>query len=90
MTLPIEKIGLVMGKAGRTIKNICHKSGAYCHIIDKSAPKGAKYKDIEIRGSHEAVERAKEMIEKIRGVHRLSGPNGPSGPRQHSPTHRLS
>ena len=46
MTLPIEKIGLVMGKAGRTIKNICHKSGAYCHIIDKSAPKGTKYKEV--------------------------------------------
>jgi hypothetical protein len=102
MSVPVDKIGLVMGKGGKTVKNICHKTGAYCHIIDRSAPRGVKYKDIEIKGSSEAIERVKEMIgEKIRGgdrpyatpprqcslVHRLSGPGGPSGPRQRSPAH---
>jgi hypothetical protein len=48
-----------MGKSGKTVGNICHKTGAYCHIIDRSAPTGAKYKDIEIKGSYEAIERAK-------------------------------
>jgi hypothetical protein len=84
----VAKIGLVMGKSGKTVRDICCKSGAYCHILDRSAPKGAKYKSIEIRGSHGAIERVKEMIgEKIRGVHRLSGPDGPSGPRQRSQAH---
>jgi hypothetical protein len=88
MILPVDMIGLVIGKAGKTIRNICHKTGAYCHIIDRSVPRGAKYKSIEIKGSYEAIERAKEMIgEKIRGVHTLSGPDGPSGPRQRSQAH---
>jgi polyribonucleotide nucleotidyltransferase len=82
MSLPVDKIGLVMGKAGKTVTNICHKTGAYCHIIDRSAPRGAKYKDIEINGSYEAIERARKMIgEKIRGSDRPSTtpPSGPYG-----------
>ena len=54
-----------MGKGGETIRNICSQSGAHCQV-DKAAPEGAREKSIVIKGSAEAVERAKQLIhEKI-------------------------
>jgi len=67
MSVPGNKVGLVMGKGGETIRNICSESGAHCQV-DKNAPEGAREKNIVIKGSPEAVERAKQMIgEKIGG-----------------------
>jgi len=67
MSVPGNKVGLVMGKGGETIRNICSESGAHCQV-DKDAPEGAREKNIVIKGSPEAVERAKQMIgEKVGG-----------------------
>eukprot|EP00092_Neocalanus_flemingeri_P006943 GFUD01007495.1.p1 GENE.GFUD01007495.1~~GFUD01007495.1.p1 ORF type:complete len:234 (+),score=74.01 GFUD01007495.1:72-704(+) len=67
MSVPGNKVGLVMGKGGETIRNICSESGAHCQV-DKNAPEGAREKNIVIKGSPEAVERAKQMIgEKVGG-----------------------
>ena len=67
MSIPSNKVGLVMGKGGETIRMICSESGAHCQV-DKSAPDGARDKTIVIKGRPESVERAKEMInEKIGG-----------------------
>jgi len=67
MSVPSNKVGLVMGKGGETIRTICSESGAHCQV-DKSAPDGARDKTIVIKGRPEAVERAKEMIsDKIGG-----------------------
>ena len=63
VTIPASKCGLVIGKDGETIKNINSSSGAYCKV-DKSAPSDAKEKNFVIRGSPEAVGRAKAMIMK--------------------------
>jgi len=55
----------VIGKGGETIKNINSSTGAHCEV-DKSAPQDAREKNFIIRGSPDAVERAKAMImEKI-------------------------
>merc|ERR1719328_306185 len=63
--IPATKCGLVIGKGGETIKNINSSTGAHCEV-DKSAPPDAREKNFIIRGSPEAVERAKAMImEKI-------------------------
>ena len=62
VTIPASKCGLVIGKDGETIKNINSTSGAYCKV-DKSAP-DAEEKNFVIRGSPEAVKRAKAMIMK--------------------------
>merc|ERR1719259_440888 len=73
-SVPSNKVGLVMGKGGETIKQICAQSGAHCQV-DKSAPEGAREKAIVIKGTPEAVETAKRLIsEKVNG-----GPGGPGG-----------
>ena len=81
--VPSNKVGLVMGKGGETIRNICSQSGAHCQVtanppnrfptsgfltssdpgaqVDKAAPEGAREKSIVIKGSAEAVERARGM-----------------------------
>ena len=65
VTIPANKCGLVIGKGGETIKMINSSTGAHCEV-DKSAPPDAREKNFIIRGSPDAVERAKAMImEKI-------------------------
>ena len=60
-----NKVGLVIGKGGETIKSIIQASGAHVEI-DRIAPPEAVEKNFIIRGSTEAVERAKKMVlEKI-------------------------
>merc|ERR1712106_69539 len=63
--VPANKVGLVIGKGGETIKSIIQASGAHCQI-DRNAPEDAQEKHFVIRGSPEAVDRAKSMVlEKI-------------------------
>merc|ERR1719454_2405500 len=79
MAVPSNKVGLVMGKGGETIRNICSQSGAHCQV-DKAAPEGAREKSIVIKGSAEAVERAKQLIhEKIGGGYGGGGGHGGYG-----------
>ena len=79
MSVPSNKVGLVMGKGGETIRSICSESGAHCQV-DKSAPDGARDKNIVIKGRPDAVERAKEMIsDRIGGGGYDSGPRGGGG-----------
>ena len=33
MSVPSNKVGLVMGKGGETIRNICSQSGAHCQVL---------------------------------------------------------
>ena len=76
MSVPSNKVGLVMGKGGETIRSICSESGAHCQV-DKSAPDGARDKNIVIKGRPDAVERAKEMIsDRIGGGGYDRGPLG--------------
>jgi len=66
-SVPSNKVGLVMGKGGETIKQICQQSGAHCQV-DKNAPDTAKEKNILIKGTPDAIEQAKRMIaEKVGG-----------------------
>lgn len=65
VTVSSDKVGLVIGKGGETIKSINQASGAHCEI-DKKAPPDATEKNFIIRGPPENVERAKQMVlEKI-------------------------
>ena len=56
-----NKVGLVIGKGGETIKSINQASGAYVEI-DRNAPPDAVEKNFIIRGSAEAVKSAKNMV----------------------------
>lgn len=73
VSVPTSKCGLIIGKGGETIKSINQSSGAHCEV-DKNAPPDAREKNFIIRGSPEAVERAKAMI-----MEKLGGPSGPGG-----------
>merc|ERR1719309_1416352 len=73
-SVPSNKVGLVMGKGGETIKQICSQSGAHCQVRG-GGPDGAREKTIVIKGSPEAVDIAKRLIsEKVNG-----GPGGYGG-----------
>ena len=58
LSIPSSKVGLVMGRGGETIREICLVSGAHCQV-DKTAPEAARDKNILIKGRPQAVERAK-------------------------------
>ena len=90
ISVPSSKVGLVMGKGGETIRQICTESGAHCQV-DKNAGKigliflhflrvllggGVKDKNIVIKGRAEAVRRAKEMIADRVGGDGFSGQQG--------------
>jgi len=78
-SVPSNKVGLVMGKGGETIKQICSQSGAHCQV-DKTAPEGAREKTIVIKGSPEAVDMAKRLIsEKVNGGQGGYGGGGGGG-----------
>ena len=63
-----DKCGLVIGKGGETIKSINQASGAHV-MVDRNAPMDAPEKNFIIKGSAEAVERAKNMVlEKIGAI----------------------
>ena len=63
-----NKVGLVIGKGGETIKSINQSSGAHVEI-DRNAPPDAHEKNFVIRGPADAVERAKNMVlEKIGAI----------------------
>jgi far upstream element-binding protein len=66
VTVPSNKVGLVIGKGGETIKSINQASGAFVEI-DKRAPPEAQEKNFIIRGPPENVDKAKQMVlEKVR------------------------
>ena len=58
ISIPSNKVGLVMGKGGETTRQICLASGAHCQV-DKNAPDGAREKNIVIIGKPSNVQRAK-------------------------------
>ena len=58
VSIPSSKVGLLMGKGGETIRQICMASGAHCQL-DKFAPEGAREKNIVIKGRPANVQKAK-------------------------------
>jgi len=78
ITIPSNKCGLVIGKGGETIKTINSSTGAHCEV-DKSAPQDAREKNFIIRGSPDAVERAKAMIIEKIGLPATASTYGNSG-----------
>lgn len=61
ISIPSSKVGLVMGRGGETIRQICMASGAHCQV-DKNAPDGAREKNIVIKGRPVNVQKAKLMV----------------------------
>ena len=64
MNVPGHKVGLIIGRGGKTIKQLRERSGAKVIIIQDS-PKVAHEKPLRITGDPGAVEAAKELVTEI-------------------------
>ncbi|XP_072998850.1 uncharacterized protein [Typha latifolia] len=62
-----EKVGLIIGKGGETIKNLQTRSGARIQLIPQHLPEGdeSKERTVRITGKMEQIEVAKDMIKEV-------------------------
>ncbi|GAB4854431.1 hypothetical protein Ancab_023014 [Ancistrocladus abbreviatus] len=75
--IPNNKVGLVIGKGGETIKNIQARTGARVQVIPLHLPLGdtSTERTVQIDGSHDQIEAAKQLVnEVISGENRLRNP----------------
>ncbi|CAH8661984.1 unnamed protein product [Schistosoma rodhaini] len=65
--VPAEKAGLVIGKGGESIKEICRVSGAHVEI-SKEPPPDPSIKIFNVRGNRQEIEQAIRMISERAGI----------------------
>ncbi|KAF8405126.1 hypothetical protein HHK36_010024 [Tetracentron sinense] len=67
MKVPNNKVALLIGKGGETIKNMQTKSGARIQIIPLHLPPGdtSTERTVHINGTKEQIELAKELINEV-------------------------
>lgn len=65
--VPAEKAGLVIGKGGESIKEICRVSGAHVEI-SKDPPPDPTIKIFNVRGSRQDIDTAIRMISERAGI----------------------
>ncbi|XP_018683382.2 uncharacterized protein LOC103989367 isoform X2 [Musa acuminata AAA Group] len=65
--VPNEKVGLIIGKGGETIKNLQTRSSARIQLIPQHLPEGdaSKERTVRITGDKRQIESAKEMIKDV-------------------------
>ncbi|KAG0486997.1 hypothetical protein HPP92_009092 [Vanilla planifolia] len=65
--VPNEKVGMIIGKGGETIKNLQTKTGARIQLLPQhlSERDSSKVRTIRITGNKKQVESAKEMIKDV-------------------------
>ncbi|XP_062192982.1 uncharacterized protein LOC133896403 [Phragmites australis] len=64
MTVPDNKVGLIIGKGGETIKSLQTRSGARIQLIPQHPPEGVTLTErtVRVTGSKKQIEVAKDMI----------------------------
>ncbi|GFP88082.1 far upstream element-binding protein 1 [Phtheirospermum japonicum] len=62
-----NKVGLVIGKGGETIKNMQARTGARIQVIPLHLPPGdmSKERTVQIDGTREQIEAAKQLVEEV-------------------------
>ncbi|XWS24696.1 hypothetical protein CRYUN_Cryun27aG0005500 [Craigia yunnanensis] len=65
--VPIEKVGLIIGRGGETIKGLQTRSGARIQLIPQNLPEGDESKERTVRmtGDKKQIEIAQEMIKDV-------------------------
>lgn len=79
MMIPNNKVGLVIGKSGETIKNMQSNSGARIQVIPLRLPPGdmSTERTLQIDGTSDQIEAAKILVnEVINSENRLRNPAG--------------
>ncbi|KAJ8561258.1 hypothetical protein K7X08_027448 [Anisodus acutangulus] len=67
MEVPNNKVGLVIGKGGETIKNMQARTGARIQVIPLHLPPGdtSQVRTVQIDGSSEQIEAAKQLVYEV-------------------------
>ncbi|KAM7490526.1 hypothetical protein LguiA_033447 [Lonicera macranthoides] len=67
MKVPNNKVGLIIGKGGETIKNMQARSGARIQVIPLHLPPGdtSTERTVQIDGSSEQIETAKQLVNEV-------------------------
>nr|GMD45944.1 far upstream element-binding protein 1-like [Ipomoea batatas] len=67
MQVPNNKVGLVIGKGGETIKNMQARSGARIQVIPLHLPPGdtSTERTVQIDGSSDQIEHAKQLVNEV-------------------------
>ncbi|XP_068652551.1 uncharacterized protein [Aristolochia californica] len=76
MKVPNNKVGLIIGKGGETIKNMQARSGARIQLIPLHLPPGdtSTERTVQIDGTPEQIEAAKELINEVVSENRARNP----------------
>ncbi|KAG8637621.1 far upstream element-binding protein 2 [Manihot esculenta] len=78
MKVPNDKVGLLIGKGGETIKYMQSRSGARMQIIPLHLPPGDTMAErtVYLNGSTEQIEAAKELVNDVISGKRIINPSG--------------
>ncbi|POO03055.1 Polyribonucleotide nucleotidyltransferase [Trema orientale] len=78
MKVPNNKVALLIGKGGETIRSMQSKSGARIQIIPLHLPPGdtSTERNVYIDGSQEQIDSAKELINEVVSGKRIVNPSG--------------
>ncbi|KAL0359974.1 UNVERIFIED_CONTAM: Far upstream element-binding protein 2 [Sesamum radiatum] len=65
--VPIEKVGLIIGKGGETIRNLQTRSGARIQLIQQNLSDGdqSRERTVRVTGNKKQIETAREMIKDV-------------------------
>ncbi|GMH13424.1 hypothetical protein Nepgr_015265 [Nepenthes gracilis] len=81
MKVPNDKVALIIGKGGETIKSMQSKSGARIQVVPLHLPPGdtSTERSVYINGTTEQIESAKELINEVISGNRLKSLSGSTG-----------
>ncbi|KAK4388761.1 Far upstream element-binding protein 2 [Sesamum angolense] len=81
MKVPNNKVGLVIGKGGETIRNMQAKTGARIQVIPLHLPPGdmSKERTVQIDGTSEQIEAAKQLVYEVTSENRVRNPSASGG-----------
>ncbi|XP_058068069.1 uncharacterized protein LOC131217219 isoform X2 [Magnolia sinica] len=76
MKVPNNKVGLIIGKGGETIKNMQARSGARIQLIPLHPPPGdtSTERTVQIDGTKEQIESAKQLVNEVISENRVRNP----------------
>ncbi|KAJ0964601.1 hypothetical protein J5N97_025739 [Dioscorea zingiberensis] len=85
MKVPNNKVGLIIGKGGETIKSMQAKSGARIQLIPLHLPPGdtSTERNLHIDGTPEQIELAKQLAGEITSENRVKNPSMGGYPPQY-------
>ncbi|KAL3500687.1 hypothetical protein ACH5RR_039780 [Cinchona calisaya] len=73
MRVPNNKVGLVIGKGGETIKNLQSRTGAKIQVIPLHLPPGdtSAERTVQIEGTSDQIEAAKQLVNEVISENRM-------------------